>query len=586
MPTGRPDDGRRVLRFRPRPRIGAAFVFVAAAAAFTASGTITPAEALAGFGNEAVASMLMLIVVSDVIRRTGILEWLFRRSTGLSGKYRGFLGQMMSFTAGTSALVNNTPLVAMLVPFVGDWGRRNGVPASRLLLPLSWAAILGGMTTLVGTSTNLVVDSLAVGSGHRGLSMLDFTPVGLMIAVSGIGWMLLSGYRLLPSRRDPVATLEENDREYLVEARVAAGSPLAGMSVRDAARRVLRGLHVAEILRDSRAIAPVDPEETLNTGDRLILCGNTSTVADLLKDGRGLSYAGRYEPSGPGTLKVVETVVSASSSIPGRRIRELDFRAAWDASILAVHRQGERLSGKIGEIRLQAGDLLLLVAGGDFEKRARRSDELYVISMLREIRMVDLPRAILVVSSVFACLALSAAGLVPLFTGLLVLLAAFLLLGATTLPEIRDCIDPNLLVIAAFSIALGTGLERCGVAGWVSGLVVDALRPFGAAGVLAAVYVTANILTEFVTNAAAASIVFPLAASSAAALGLDGTPFFLAVAFGASASFVTPVGYQTNLIVYGPGGYRFSDFLRAGLPLKLVCAVVAVCGLSLWYGLV
>jgi di/tricarboxylate transporter len=473
----------------------------------------------------------------------------------------------------------------MLVPFVGDWGRKHGVPASKLLMPLSWAAILGGMTTLVGTSTNLVVNSLVIGSGLGSLSMLDFTPVGLMIAITGLAYILLAGYRLLPSRKDPVSILEENDREYLVEALVGPDSPLSGRTVEQAAHGGLQGLNVAELFRDGRTIAPVGPDEVLRAGDRLILAGNTSKVADLLKDRRGLTYSERFDPPGHGTLKVVESVVSSSSSLVNRKIRETDFRATWDASILAVHRQGERLSGKIGEVRLKPGDLLLLVTGGDFEKAARHSDDLFVISMIGEIRKVNIPKALFILASSFACLVLSAVGLVPLFTSLLVLLAAYLILNLVTLQDLRDSLNIDLLAIAAFSLAIGTAVQKSGLAASLSGVVVEAFQPLGVVGVLAAVYLVTSILTEFITNAAAASIIFPFAAASAAAMGVQCTPFFLAVAFGASSSFITPIGYQTNLIIFGPGGYRFSDFLRAGLPLKVLCAAVAVTGLSLWYGL-
>lgn len=566
-------------------RLSAPVIFIAAAAALTVSGVISPSEALAGFGNDAIAVMLMLIALSEVIRRTGVLEWLFGRRTRLSGKYRGFLGQMMPFVAGSSAFMNNTPIVAMLVPFVGDWGRRHGVPPSRLLMPLSWAAILGGMVTLVGTSTNLIVNSLVVGSGLGRLSVLDFTPVGMMIAVTGLGYMLLVGYRLFPFRKDPLTVLEESTREYIVEASVGPGSPLDGRSVEQASLRNLRGLFLVEIIRDGRTIAPIGPDEVIYAGDNLILAGNISTVADLLEDNRGLSYSEQFDMPGHRKLEVVETVVSPRSSLVNRKIRETDFRGTYDAAILAVHRQGVRLTGKIGEIRVQPGDLLLLVAGPDFAKRASRSDDLFIISMLREMHKVDLPRTLFILVSSVVCIGLSMVGLVPLFTSLLVLLSIYLILGFVTLSDLRDSLNLNLLAVAAFALALGTAVHHSGLGDALSATVVDAFRPLGVVGVLAAVYLVTNILAEFITTAAAASIVFPFAASSAIALGVEGTPFYLAVAFGAAANFITPIGYQTNLIIYGPGGYRFSDFIKAGLPLKALCAVVAVTGLSFWYGL-
>lgn len=566
-------------------KLSAPVVFIAAAALLTATGTISPSEALAGFGNDALAVMLMLITLSEVIRKTGALEWLFGRRIKPSSKYRPFLGQMMPFVAGSSAFLNNTPIVAMLVPFVTDWGRRHGVPASKLLMPLSWAAILGGMVTLVGTSTNLIVNSLVVGSGLGRLSVLDFTPVGLMLLVTGISYILLGGWRLFPDRKDPVTTLEESPREYMVEALVAADSPLIGKSVELAGLRNLEGLFLVEIERDGRTIAPVAPDDLIHAGDELLLAGNTSSIAHLLKDGRGLTHTDHLDLPGQGKLRVVECVVSPRSSLVSRKIRNTDFRGLYDAAILAVHRQGERLEGKIGEMRLRSGDLLLLVTGGDFEKRASLSDDLYVISMTHEIHGIKGRRsAVIVAASLFAIL-ISAVGLVPLFTSLLILLAVFLLTGVLSLAELRSSLNLNLLAIAAFALALGTAVQKTGLGASLSEVAVSSIGSLGPIGMLAAVYLVTNLLADFITTAAAASIVFPFAASSAMALGVDGTPLFLAVAYGAAANFITPIGYQTNLLIYGPGGYRFSDFLRAGLPLKLICAVVAIGGLALVYGM-
>ncbi len=566
-------------------RISTPVVFIAAAAFLTAMGIITPAEALAGFGNDALAVMLMLITLSEIIRRTGILEWLFGRRIRPSSRYRPFLGQMMPFVAGSSAFMNNTPIVAMLIPFVGDWGKRNGVPASKLLMPLSWAAILGGMVTLVGTSTNLIVNSLVVGSGFERLSVLDFTPVGLMLLAAGMAYILLGGWKLFPDRKDPVTTLEESPREYIVEALVSDDSQLIGKTVEQAGLRNLEGLFLVEIARDGGTISPVAPEEIIYSGDELLLAGNTSAVTLLLKDDKGLSHSDHFELPRHEKLRVVECVVSPGSSLINRKIRNTDFRGIYDAAILAVHRQGGRLAGKIGEMRLQPGDLLLLVTGGDFEKRSARSDDLYVISMIHEIHNIEGRKSVIILASSFLSILLAAIGLVPLFTSLLILLALFLLTGVLSLSELRSSLNLNLLAVAAFALALGCAVQKTGLGAAFSSVVLTSFSSLGPVGMLAAVYLVTNILADFITTAAAASIVFPFAAASASALGVDATPFFLAVAYGAAANFITPVGYQTNLLIYGPGGYRFSDFLRAGLPLKLLCAVVAIGGLALVYGM-
>ncbi len=567
-------------------RISAAVIFIAAVAFITLTGVLSPAQALSGFANDAIAVMLMLIVISEIIRRTGFLEWIFGSKLRVSGRYRGFLGQMMPFVAGSSAFMNNTPIVAMMIPFVGDWGKKHGIHPSKLLIPLSWAAILGGMVTLIGTSTNMIVNSLVVAGGYGEMEILDFAPVGLILLAGGMLYLLLFGWRLLPDRKNPSETLAESPRNYVTSLIVQPGSPLVGKTVEQARLRSLKDLFLVEILREHRKIAPVSPQEEIRAGDELVLAGITTAVAELVAGYKGLKPTGGFELPDHEKLEVIEVVVSSRSILQGVLVRETDFRGRYDAAIVAVHRQGIKLGGKIGEIRLKAGDLLLLVAGSDFGKRARSSDDLYVISMIREIHNINLRKSVFILASSFTCILLSILGLVPLFKSLIALIALFLVSGVISLAELKRNLNLNLVAIAAFAIALGRAVDVTGLGGLMSDAVVSTFRPLGPVGVLAAVYLVTNLLADFITTAAAASIVFPFAASAAAAMGFsDGTPFYLAVAYGAAANFITPVGYQTNLMVYGPGGYKFTDFLKAGLPLKLICAVLAVGGLSLVYGI-
>ncbi len=566
-------------------RLSAPVIFISAAAALTIGGIITPGQALAGFANDAIAVMLMLILLSEIMRKTGFLEWIFESKLNISGGYRGFLGQMMPFVAGSSAFMNNTPIVAMMIPFVGDWGKKHGIPLSKLLIPLSWAAILGGMVTLIGTSTNMIVNSLVVGSGLGELSILEFAPVGLMLLTGGMLYLILFGWRLLPSRKNPAESFAESPREYVTSLIIQPGSPLIGKTVGQAQLRNLKGLFLVEIIREEGTIAPVSPAEELHADDELVLAGVTSAVAELVSKYKGLKPTAGSELPDHEKLEVIEVVVSSRSSLQGMMVRDTDFRGKYNAAILAVHRQGEKLGGKIGEIRLRSGDLLLLVAGADFGKRTVGSNDLYLISMIKEIHNINLKKSIFIMAASFSCIVLSILGLVPLFKSLLALLAVFLVAGIISLPELKRSLNMNLLVIAAFALALGKAVEITGLGELLSDSVVHAFRPLGTVGVLAAVYIVTNLLADFITTAAAASIVFPFAASAAAAMGVDGTPFYLAVAYGAAANFITPVGYQTNLMVYGPGGYRFVDFLKAGLPLKVICAAIAIAGLSLVYGI-
>ena len=566
-------------------RLSAQVTFISATAVLTIGSVITPAQAMAGFANDAIAVMLMLIILSEIMRKTGFLEWIFESKLNISGNYRAFLGQMMPFVAGSSAFMNNTPIVAMMIPFVGDWGKRHGIPVSKLLIPLSWAAILGGMVTLIGTSTNMIVNSLVVGSGLGELSILAFAPVGLMLLTGGMLYIVIFAWRLLPARKNPAESFAESPREYVTNLILQPGSSLVGKTVDEARLRNLKGVFLVEIIREEGIIAPVSPSEELRARDELVLAGVTSAVAELAGKYRGLKPTAGFELPDHEKLEVIEVVVSSRSTLEGMMVRDTDFRGRYNAAILAVHRQGEKLGGKIGEIRLCSGDLLLLVAGADVGKRAAESDDLYVISLIKEIHNINLKKSIFILAASFSCIALSILGLVPLFKSLLALLAVFLISGIISFPELKRSLNMNLLVIAAFALALGRAVEITGLGALFSDTVVCTFQPLGAVGVLAAIYIVTNLLADFITTAAAASIVFPFAASAAAAMGGDGTPFYLAVAYGAAANFITPIGYQTNLMVYGPGGYRFKDFMKAGFPLKIICAVIAIGGLSLVYGL-
>jgi len=560
-------------------------VFLIAVAILTATDVLSPAEVLAGFASESIAVMIMLITISSVIRKTGILEWFFEKKLRPSRRYRRFLARLMPFVAGISSLMNNTPVVALLVPVVRDWGKRHGITVSRLLIPVSFAAILGGMTTLIGTSTNLIVNSLSQESGLGSMSILDFTPVGLMMLGAGLLYILFVGYRMLPSRPDPADGPADNPREYLVETVITAGSELAGKTLEKAGLRNLKGLFVTEIVRKGREIVPVSPDEVLEEGDTLIMAGDTASVADLVRSSRGLVLRDVSDPPAVGRLDVIEAVVSNRSMLAGTKIRNSGFRDRFNAAILAVHRQGERLSGKIGEIVLKPGDLLLLLSGRDFRKKVDGGSDLFLISKVTEIHNIDVGRSTFILLSPLACIVLAITEIVPLFRSLLVLLVLFLLSRTMTLRELRRSLDMNLLAVAVFALALGRAVTSTGLGEMFSGVVISASAPLGVIGVVAAIFLVTNILAALVTTVAAASIVFPFAAVAAATLGADFRPFVLAVAYGAAANFMTPVGYQTNLMVYGPGGYRFSDYIRIGAPLSFLCWVVGTTGLGLVYGL-
>ena len=558
-------------------------VFISATAVLVFAGILTPAQSMVGFANQSIAVMLILIVMSQLIWRTGFVQWIFESLIKPSNRYRRFLCQMMPFVGGSSAFMNNTPVVAMMIPFVTDWGKKNNIPASKLLMPLSWAAILGGMVTLIGTSTNMIVNSLVIENGGDGLSVLDFTPVGLMVFIVGMAYILLLGHKSFPSRKNPYDRLDESPREYITDLVVEKGSSLAGKTVEQAKLRSLKDLFLIEILRNGELIAPIAPDFVLEERDRLLLAGKTSAVAEMADNRQGLILGGSVTMPTAEKLHVVEVVVSNRSTLTGRRVKDTNFRGRYDAAILGVHRQGKRVKGKIGDIHLQSGDLLLLVAGSDFYGTAEGSEDFYVISRLKQIHNIELGKSFFITGSVFICILLSILGVMPLFTSLIGALALFLVFRVISPGELKSLINLNILAVAAFALAIGKAVQVTGLGDAIANSVVETFAPLGTVGILAAVYLTTNILAEFITTTAAATIVFPFAAASAALIGTDPIPFYLAVAYGAAANFITPVGYQTNLMIYGPGGYRTTDFLKAGLPMKIICAVTAISGLALFY---
>lgn len=559
-----------------------AAVFFIAVSIFVLSGVINPSEALSGFSNSSVATIILLLVIGNVIQKTGIISYYFSKILGENIGYRTFLGKMFLSVSSISAFLNNTPIVAILLPYVYEWSKKKGIPPSKLLIPLSYAAILGGTITLIGTSTNLVVNGFAVESGLDSIGIFDFAYVGIPATLVGFLYVFLIGYKLLPEREDPLKSFLDKKKEYIVETIVKDNSNLIGKSIKDARLRNLKGLFLIEILRKDRRISPVSPEEIIEKGDVLIFVGQTDAITDLISSNIGLSlpdFCNIKEEK----IDLVEVVISNNSSLINKKVRETDFRAKFDAAILAVHRNGERLKGKIGEIVLKPGDLLLLLTGKDFWKRAEDTTDFYIISKIKEIFNINRKKGNFVFFSFISLIFLSALNMISLFTALLILIAVFIVTKISTYSEIKKGLDINLAIIAALSIAVGKAIVNSGLSEFIASLINSVLYPLGIIGALIAIYLITNILTEFVSNIAAASIVFPIALTSANMLSVDPKAFVLAVAFGASASFLTPIGYQTNLMVYGVGNYKFKDFVIVGLPLSITYAVICISLLYIFF---
>ena len=560
-------------------------IFGIAATCFLLLKIITTEQLLSGFANEQIAVIILLLIVSSVIQKARLLElWLAKVFAGATS-YKKFMLRLVPFSAGVSGFLNNTPIVASFIPFVFTWGKKNGVSPSKVLMPLSFAAILGGTMTLIGTSTNLIVNGLAKDNGFEGFELFDFTFIGLPLVLLGTVYMVFFGKKLLPSYADPLENLKSSTKEYLVETIVAPGSPLIDKTVQDADLRSLEGLFLVEIMRGKRKIGPVKPTQNIRMGDHLIFAGETENIPLLVNSSLGLELPKLKEIKEQELIELVEAVVSYNSNLAGKKVRETDFRGTFDAAIVAVQRNGERLSGKIGDIVLANGDLLVLMTGKDFRKRLNRRS-FYLLSSIKEIPNLNPVKGWMITLGALTVIALAALKVMSLFELLSIYVGVSLLLKWIRPVELQRSLDLNLAFIAALSLAVGHAMESSGTASLIANAMSSLLGSFGAVGVLMGIYLLTNLLTEFVTNVAAATLTLPIAISLAASFGLPMEPFVLCVAFAASFSFLSPIGYQTNLMVYGPGGYRFRDFFKFGLPLTVLCFLVTIGLLILKYDLI
>ena len=562
-------------------------MLVGAVVACAIAGIIDTEEAFSGFANTGMLTIAALYVVVAGLRETGGLDILGGRLLRGARTERQVLARMTYSVPCVSAFLNNTPIVAMFIPILGKWCRNNRVAPSKLLIPLSFLSILGGTCTLIGTSTNLVVNGLMVEHCHQdpglfaslhSMSFFELSYVGVPYAIIGSLYLLLVGHRLLPERRGFLEHLGESRREYLANMQVRAGCRLIQQTVEDAGLRHLPGLFLIEILREGQLIAPVRPDEILNEGDVLTFTGVVSTIVDLEKiPGLAPVPTDTYEPhaSRQHNEMLCEAVVSSTSPLTGKTIRDADFRALYNAAVVAVHRGEERLAGRVGDIVLRAGDTLLLQAGPHFVRAHRNDPDFFLVSGVEDSRPVRHNKALLSLGLLAGLVVLMASGLVP------IVLAAFLVAGlmvatrCVSFADARQSIDWKTLLTIAAALGLGKALVNAGCVDVFANAVIASVGQWGPLAVLASIFLITAVFTAVVTNNAAAALMFPFAIGFALKMNVDPRPFAMAVAFAASASFITPLGYQTNLMVYGPGGYRMSDFTRVGLPLNVLMFITA-----------
>ena len=567
--------------FGPEVMVSGALVLLLVA------GVVEPDVAVSGFANEQMLTIGALFVLAAAMRDTGVLTLVSRYVfSGRRGAHKSLLRLVLP-TITLSAFLNNTPLVAMLAPGVRDWAKRIDAAPSKFLIPLSYAAIIGGTCTVIGTSTNLLVSGLLVEHGHAPLKMFsELTPIGISLACIGIVYLVFVLPHVLPDRRDPYDVLGEQRKEYLAELEVTDECPLVGQTIEEAGLRHLPGLFLAEIVRDEETLLPVRPSEHVRVGDRLVFTGIAETVVDLQKI-PGLVPVGNVDARETvAESHLYEVVVSQSSPLVGTNLRAAQFRRRYDAVVVAVQRSGERVKSKIGDIILRPGDVLLLEASEGFNRAWRDSADFYLISSVGESSRVRREHAILVPLVIVGVILTATLGWLP------IMVSAFLGVGIVVAFRVmspgaaRRSVDISVLLLIASAIGVSKAVDQTGLANAVASFVLEVFKPLGVVAVLAAMFVLTNVFTELVTNTAAAAMMFPFALSAADELQYEPRAFAVVVAIAASASFSTPIGYQTNMMVYGPGGYRFRDFLVAGLPLNFIAGCVTVIGVHwIWGGI-
>ncbi len=550
---------------------------------FVIFGILDTKQVLAGFANSSIASIILMILIAASVRKNFRFDKVFNYIFKNTKYYKGFLSKMMIMVASISSFIPNTVVVALMTPFVYDFGKKNKIAPSKLLIPLSYATIMGGMITLIGTSTTLVLNGIMNEQGIQGLSVRDLFITGLFVSIAGIFFLTFISKRLLPDHSDSIQEFSSNQRQYLIETTLSVNSPLIGKNIKEAGLRNLQGVYLVEIERQGRIISPVEPREEIEKDDILIFAGDTNNIMDLIDRQLGLKLPEKAHDYHQDKNEVIEAVVAANSTMIGKTVKEANFRQRYDAAIIAVHRNGERISGKIGNIKLKPSDVLLLYAGNDFQNRLDTYRDIYVISKIREIAEPGRKKYLAFGLIIILAIILFITKGLELFPSLLIIFSIFVGFGLLNSQDIRRELDLNMVGLLVFSLALGNAMINTGTGKLVATWMIEFLRPFGAIGLLIGVLLVTNFLTQFIVNVGAISVVFPIAYALAGKLGIDGSPFYVAIAFAASGAFLTPIGYQTNMIIYGPGGYNFRDFLRIGFPVILVYDLVVTGTILLLY---
>jgi di/tricarboxylate transporter len=550
-------------------------------------GLVTPAQGIAGFANEAVITVALVLGLSAGLIRTGAVDILARWIEGVAGHSERRLAMaILVIVIPLSALINNTATVAILLPMVLGLARNAGVAPSRLLMPLSFGSQLGGSLTVIGTSTNLLVAGMVLDLGMDRISLFEITPPGLVLVAVGCLYLLTVGRWLTPHRRPEKASVLRHElRDYATELLVDPQSVLVGATVAGSGLEDEFGVQVIGVYRHGRALQEFNDRE-LEAGDSVLISGRPEAISELAGVDHltiRTSVESDADSGRPADeLRLAEMIVSPRSRTIGQPLRDVSMRLPAGLTVLALERHGVEVDEPLTEIELAAGDLLLVRAPIEQLRRLHESGDFGLLGV------VDLPakrtdKVRFAVPILAGVILLAATGVTTILVSGLAGMVAMVLTGCIRPDEVYQEMDWAVIILLGSLLALGTALQTSGTADWLAAIVVELTRSLGTTGVLAAFFLLTSLLTSVITNNAAAVVLTPVAVAAARGLGVSPMPFVVAVMFAASTAFATPIGYQTNIFIYGPGGYRFSDFLRVGGPLVLLLAAVATSVLPLFF---
>lgn len=545
------------------------------------SGILDSEEALFGFSNEGMLTIALLFIIAGAIQKSGMLEYF------LTKRFKGNVSkQSVLFIlipiSGISAFLNNTPIVAALTPLLKKWGQKNGVAASKLLIPLSYVTILGGTITVIGTSTNLIVNGLMIDRDLPGFDFFTLAVIGIPITIIGFIYLFTVGLRMLPDHKDVTEKVEATPKDYLAAFNVDSKFAHVNKPLKETNIEKLDGLYVIEIIRENNErVSPVHLDTIIKEGDRLVFTGVLSSIAELQrKKGLSLVVDSQVELDDlkNKNRKVIEIVIPAESSLVYKTIKNIQFRQRYNAGIIAIHRNSTHIKNNIAEINLRPGDSLLLLADEEFAEKFHESNDFYIVSSPADLDTFtpNLRTGWIIIGLFVLMIGFVTFGVWSMFQAMALLVILLLFTKLIKPGDAIHYIQFNVLLLVASTLGVSVAMTKTGLAQFIAEQMITFAEPYGLFATLLLIYLATNIFTEFITNTGAAALMLPIGLNIASSMNLDPMGIAVIIAIAASASFITPIGYQTNLIVFGPGGYKFTDYMKVGTPLSLLTMITTV----------